>query len=87
LRVKYAAGLSENAAARAFMRRQKVLRGIDPGPELPAGEEYEPGIYRQFIPNIVPVVQREPRAKRRDLVMALVCGAVAVGCFWWAGLF
>lgn len=87
LRVKYAAGLSESAAALAFMRRQKQLRGIDPGRETLPSEEYEPGLYRQFLPNIMPDLRREPRAKVQDLVTALVCGALAVGCFWWVGLF
>ncbi|WP_274627583.1 helicase HerA-like domain-containing protein [Arvimicrobium flavum] len=86
LRTKYAAGLSDNAAASQFIRRQKIARGIDPGPEVAPGDDWQPGDYAKFLPNITPVARREPRAKRRDLVMALVCGAVAVGCFWWTGL-
>lgn len=87
LRIKYAAGLSDSAAARVFIRRQKQLRGIDPGPDVPVDEEYVPGLYKQFLPNIMPEVRREPRAKTRDLVMALVCGATSFAIFWWIGLF
>jgi len=35
----------------------------------------------------MPEVRREPRAKTRDLVMALVCGATSFAIFWWIGLF
>jgi hypothetical protein len=86
LRAKYAVGFSDNAAARAFMRRQKTIRGTDPGPDVPV-EEYEPGLWRDHIPNIMPEVRREPRARRRDLWIALVCGATSFAIFWHMGLF
>ncbi|MCO5082304.1 MAG: DUF853 domain-containing protein [Rhizobiaceae bacterium] len=87
LRAKYAAAMSENAAGAAFIRRQKQLRGIDPGPELPGDEEYESGLWLNHLPNIMPAARREPRAKTRDLVMALVCGATSFAIFWHLGLF
>ncbi len=87
LRRKYAAALGGNAAAQQFIRRQKELRGIDLGPEIAPGEDWRPGDYASFIPNIVSIVRRDPQAKKRGLVAALVCFAVAAGCFWGVGLF
>ncbi|MBZ9678246.1 helicase HerA-like domain-containing protein [Mesorhizobium sp. ES1-1] len=51
LRKKYHAGLADHVAARAFVRRMKEARGIDPGPE---GEAIapEPNLYLRHVPTI-----------------------------------
>jgi len=80
LRAKYAAGGADNAAARAFVRRQKIVRGVDPGPEERAGEEWRAGDYAKFLPQ-----HSEGRGLTRRLAVAkviLLCVAVAGIAIW-----
>ncbi|MHA6687110.1 hypothetical protein [Mesorhizobium sp. A556] len=75
----------DTAAAYRFIRRQKVARGSDPGPDI-GPSDWQPGDYAKFIPDIMPGMERHNRASSRDLILS-VCGfAIAAGCFWWVGL-
>lgn len=86
LRIKYAAGVDDTAAAYRFIRRQKVARGIDPGPDT-GPSDWQPGDYAKFIPDITPRDEPAKRANSRDLILS-ICG-IAIGaiCFWWVGVF
>lgn len=87
LRRKYAAGLGGNAAAQQFIRRQKEMRGIDPGPEIAPGEDWRPGDYAKFIPNIVPKTRLHRRTPTKNLIISGGAFIGAIVCFWLTGAF
>ena len=51
LRKKYHAGMADHVAGRAFNRRMKEARGIDPGPDGEAMAP-EPNLYLKHVPSI-----------------------------------
>lgn len=86
LRAKYGTQIDDETARRRFIDRMHAENNLPP--VRWSDQPWQPGDYRQFLPNIGPDSFAPPARKRkRTWAPALFWGAVSAYCFWHVGLF